>query len=119
MKSEEGSTVIGRSVIIKGELSGGEDLLLDGTIEGKIALPESRLTVGPNAVVRADILAHDVVVLGHIEGNVKATSRIEMRQSGSILGDIVASRLSIEESATIRGKVELTGEGRAAAPSQS
>jgi cytoskeletal protein CcmA (bactofilin family) len=108
MKPPEGSTVIGRSVTIHGELSGKEDLYMDGTVEGTISLPESRLTVGPNSRVVADIEAHDVVIYGHVEGNIRAAGRIELRESGTLKGDIVAGRLSIEENASIKGKVELS-----------
>jgi cytoskeletal protein CcmA (bactofilin family) len=108
MKSPEGSTVIGRSVTITGELSGKEDLYMDGVVEGTISLPESRLTIGPNARVKADINAHDVVIYGLVEGNIRATGRIELRESAVMRGDIVAERLSIEENASIKGKVELS-----------
>ena len=108
MKSPEGSTVIGRSVTIRGELSGKEDLYMDGVVEGTISLPESRLTVGPNARVKADINAHDVVIYGLVEGNIRAAGRIELRESAVMRGDIVAERLSIEENARIKGKVELS-----------
>ena len=111
MKPAEGSTVIGKSVVIRGELSGNEDLFLDGEIEGTITLTESRLTVGPNARVRADINVQDVVVFGRLEGKINATGRLELRQSSSVIGDIVAGRLSIEESASLKGRVELTDHG--------
>ncbi|MEO6981888.1 MAG: polymer-forming cytoskeletal protein [Edaphobacter sp.] len=109
MKPAEGSTVIGKSVIIRGDLSGNEDLYMDGDIEGTISLPESRLTVGPNAHVRADIHARDVVVFGHLTGNVNATGRVDLRESAFVGGDIVAGRLSIEESVVLKGRVELKG----------
>jgi cytoskeletal protein CcmA (bactofilin family) len=108
MKSPEGSTVIGRSVTIHGELSGKEDLYLDGVIEGTISLPENRLTIGPNARVQADLKVHDVVIYGHVEGNIHASGRIELRESAVVRGDIIAERLSIEENASIKGKVELS-----------
>jgi cytoskeletal protein CcmA (bactofilin family) len=108
MKPPEGSTVIGRSVTIRGELSGKEDLYMDGIVEGTIALPESRLTVGPNARVMADVSAQDVIIYGLIEGNIRASGRIELRESALVKGDIVAERLSIEENASIKGKVELS-----------
>jgi cytoskeletal protein CcmA (bactofilin family) len=108
MKPPEGSTVIGRSVTIRGELSGKEDLYMDGIVEGTISLPESRLTVGPNARVLADLNAHDVVIYGLVEGNIRATGRIELRESAVVRGDIVAERLSIEENASVKGKVELS-----------
>jgi cytoskeletal protein CcmA (bactofilin family) len=108
MKPAEGSTVIGRSVTIQGELSGKEDLYMDGVVEGTISLPESRLTVGPNARVLADVAARDVVIFGLVEGNIRATGRVELRESGVMKGDLVAGRLSIEENATIKGKVEVS-----------
>lgn len=108
MKPAEGSTVIGKSVTIRGEVSGKEDLYMDGTVEGTISLPESRLTVGPNARIMADLDAHDIVIYGFVEGNIRATGRIELRESAQVKGNIVAERLSIEENATIKGKVELS-----------
>jgi len=108
MKPAEGSTVIGRSVTIRGELSGKEDLYMDGTVEGTIALSGSRLTVGPNARVMADLSARDVVIYGFVEGNIRATGRIELRESAVVKGDIAAERLSIEENASIKGRVELS-----------
>jgi cytoskeletal protein CcmA (bactofilin family) len=118
MKPAEGSTVIGRSVTIRGELTGKEDLYMDGVVEGTIALLEGRLTVGPNARVMADIEARDVVIYGLVEGNVNATGRIELRESAVLKGDIVAGRLSIEESASMKGRVHLqerSGSGTATA----
>jgi cytoskeletal protein CcmA (bactofilin family) len=107
MKPAEGSTVIGKSVIIRGGLSGNEDLFIDGDVEGTVTLPESRLTIGPNAQVRADVSAREVVIFGHLTGNVQATGRVELRQSALVSGDILAGRLSIEESAVLTGRVEL------------
>lgn len=107
MKPAEGSTVIGKSVVIRGDLSGNEDLYMDGDIEGTITLPGNRLTVGPNARVRADIHARDIVVLGHLTGNVNAIGRVDLRESALVNGDITASRLSIEESVVLKGRVEL------------
>jgi len=107
MKPAEGSTVIGKSVIIRGDLSGNEDLYMDGDIEGTISLPESRLTVGPNARVRADIHARDAVIFGHVTGNLNVTGRVDLRESALVNGDIVAGRLSIEESVVLKGRVEL------------
>jgi len=108
MKPTESSTVIGKSVTIRGELSGKEDLYMDGTVEGTISLSGSRLTVGPNARVMADVNAQDVVVYGFVEGNIRASGRIELRESAVVKGDIAAERLSIEENATIKGRVELS-----------
>ncbi|HEV2647001.1 MAG TPA: polymer-forming cytoskeletal protein [Acidobacteriaceae bacterium] len=108
MRPSEGSTVIGKSVTIHGELSGKEDLYLDCILEGTISLPENRLTIGPNARIQADLSVHDVVIYGHVQGNIRAAGRIELRDSAVLLGDISAERLSIEENATIKGKVELS-----------
>ena len=107
MKPAEGSTVIGKSVTIKGELSGNEDLYIDGDIEGSITLPEHALTIGPNARVRADLKVRDVIVFGKVNGNIQATGRVDLRQSAVVNGDIYGGRLSIEENAMVKGKVEL------------
>lgn len=118
MKPAEGTTVIGKTVIIRGEVSGKEDLYLDGVLEGTLMLPENRLTIGANARVTADLIAGDVVVYGTVQGNIRAAGRIELRDSAVVTGDIVAERLSIEENASIKGKVDLsdvsarTGAGR-------
>ena len=109
MNPAEGSTAIGKSVTIRGELTGKEDLYMDGDIEGTITLPESRLTIGPNARVLADITARDIIILGKVNGNVHASGRVELRQTAAVSGDIFAGRLSIEESATVKGQVELQG----------
>jgi cytoskeletal protein CcmA (bactofilin family) len=107
MKPAEGSTVIGKSVVIRGELSGNEDLYIDGDVEGTVILPESRLTIGPNARVKANINVRDVIIFGHLTGNTQATGRVDLRQSAIVSGDILAGRLSIEESAVLTGRVEL------------
>ena len=107
MKPAEGSTVIGKSVIIRGELSGSEDLYIDGDVEGTITLEESRLTIGPNARIRADINVRDIIVFGQLTGNVQAAGRVDLRQSAQVKGDILAGRLSIVESAVLTGRVEL------------
>ena len=107
MKPAEGSTVIGKSVIIRGGLSGNEDLFIDGDVEGTVTLPDSCLTIGPNAQVKADLNAREVVIFGRLTGNIKATGRVELRQSALVNGDILAGRLSIEDSAVLTGRVEL------------
>lgn len=113
MKPAEGSTVIGRSVQLKGEITGTEELYVDGKIDGIIRLTGSRLVIGPNAEVNAELYVQDLVVLGRQHGPVQATGRVEIRQSGQLLGDISAARFSVEESASVRGRVTLTGqEGR-------
>jgi len=107
MKLAEGATVIGRSVTIQGDVTGKEDVYVDGVVEGTIALPENRLTVGPNAQVRADVKAREVIIHGFVEGNVLALGRIELRETAVVKGDLRAERLSIEENASMEGRVEL------------
>jgi cytoskeletal protein CcmA (bactofilin family) len=107
MKPAEGSTVIGKSVTIRGELSGKEDLYMDGDIEGTIQLSDHALTIGPNAKVLADIHVKDLVIFGKVTGNLHATGRVDIRNSAVITGDIHSQRLSIEENAAIKGKVNL------------
>jgi cytoskeletal protein CcmA (bactofilin family) len=107
MKPAEGSTVIGKSVIIRGELSGHEDLYIDGDVEGTITLPDSRVTIGPNAQIRADVNASEVIIFGKLTGNIHSSGRVDLRQSAQVKGDILAGRLSIEESAVLTGRVEL------------
>jgi cytoskeletal protein CcmA (bactofilin family) len=119
MNPAEGSTLIGKSVSIRGELTGSEDLFLDGKFDGSVTLTGSRLTIGPNAHVTADLNVRDVVIFGLVEGNIHATGRIELRQTAIVNGDIHAGRLSIEESATVRGRVELTGNTTAPAETQA
>jgi len=120
MKPPEGSTVIGKSVTIRGEMSGQEDLFMDGTIEGTILLSGAKLTVGPNARVQADLDARDIVVYGRVDGKVRASGRIELRDSAVVRGDLFAERLSIEENAAVKGRVELTeGAAKPAGQSQS
>ena len=116
MNPAEGSTLIGKSVSIKGELVGSEDLFLDGNFEGTVTLTDNRLTIGPNARIKGDLQVRDVVVFGLIDGNIVASGRIELRQTAVVNGDIVAGRLSIEESATVRGRVELRGTGAISQP---
>lgn len=99
---------IGKSVVIRGEVKGSEDLYVDGRIEGTISLSESRLTVGPNAVLSADLTARDVLVLGQLQGNIVATGRVELRAGCLVNGDVHAQRLAIEDNAVFRGKVDLT-----------
>jgi cytoskeletal protein CcmA (bactofilin family) len=109
MSPVEGGTAasIGKSVQIRGEVKGSEDLLVDGEVEGTITLTESRLTIGPNAHVNANVSARDVVILGSLNGTVTATGKVELRKGSNLVGDIAAARLSIEENAIFTGKVDL------------
>lgn len=100
---------IGSSVLIKGELSGREDLYLDGEVEGTIELRECNLTVGPNGRVRGNVHVKSVIVQGKINGNTSASQRVELRNSAVVTGDIGTERILIEEGAIFKGKLE-TGE---------
>jgi cytoskeletal protein CcmA (bactofilin family) len=99
---------IGKSVVIRGEVKGSEDLFVDGRIEGTISLSDSRLTIGPNAILAADLTAKDVLVQGQVQGNIIATGRVELRAGCQVIGDVRALRLAIEDNAVFRGKVDLT-----------
>lgn len=105
--ANSGLAQIGKSVVIKGELSGSEDLFLDGLVEGTIALKGNSLTVGPNGNVKASIDAKGVVVQGKLEGNIQASDRVELRKSANVTGDIATQRISIEEGAFLKGKVDI------------
>jgi cytoskeletal protein CcmA (bactofilin family) len=105
---ENGAARIGKSVVIRGEVKGSEDLYVDGRIEGTVSLSESRLTVGPNAVLAADLTAREVLVLGEVQGNIVAGGRVELRAGCQVIGDVRALRLAIEDNAVFRGKVDLT-----------
>jgi len=101
---------IGKSVVIKGELSGSEDLYVDGTVEGTIQLQGNNLIIGPNGHVHADVNAKGVVVQGKLEGNIRASERAELRKSAVIVGDIATQRIAIEDGAYFKGKVDIQKE---------
>jgi len=99
---------LGKTVVIRGEVKGSEDLIIDGHVEGAITLAENRLTIGPNADVMADLCARDVLIQGRLKGNIVATGRVELRAGSAVEGDVRALRLAIEDNAVFRGKVDLT-----------
>jgi cytoskeletal protein CcmA (bactofilin family) len=113
--AETGAASIGKSVEIRGEVKGSEDLTIDGQVEGTITLTDSKLIIGPTARVLADVSARDIVILGTLHGNAAAGSRIELRKGANVTGDIRSLRLSIEEGSVICGKVDLTAPGAVAA----
>lgn len=121
MAAENGQARIGKSVVIRGEVKGSEDLIIDGRVEGTVTLTESRLTVGPNANVTADLSARDVLILGQVQGNIVATGRVELRAGCTVEGDVRALRLAVEDNAVFRGKVDLTQGAKAqeAVPAQT
>jgi cytoskeletal protein CcmA (bactofilin family) len=98
---------LGASLHVKGEISGNEDLLIDGSVEGLVQLDERKLTVGATAKVTADIVAREVVVYGTVKGNLRAKDRIEIKKDGSVIGDLTTSRISIEDGAYFKGSIEI------------
>jgi cytoskeletal protein CcmA (bactofilin family) len=108
MAAENSAARIGKSVLIRGEVKGSEDLIIDGRVEGTVSLSESRLTIGASAVLAADLTAKDVLVLGQVQGNIVATGRVELRAGCQVTGDVRALRLAIEDNSVFRGKVDLT-----------
>jgi cytoskeletal protein CcmA (bactofilin family) len=108
MAVENAPARIGKTVVIRGEVKGSEDLIVDGRVEGTVVLSESRLTIGPNASVAADLSAKDVLIMGTVQGNIVASGRVELRAGCHMEGDISALRLAIEDNAIFRGKVDLT-----------
>ena len=108
MTGENTAARIGKTVVICGEVKGSEDLIIDGRVQGTVSLTESRLTIGPNADVAADLSAKDILILGQVHGNVVASGRVELRAGCMMDGDIRALRLAVEDNAVFRGKVDLT-----------
>jgi cytoskeletal protein CcmA (bactofilin family) len=102
---------IGKSVVIKGELSGSEDLTIEGQVEGKIELRQNILTIGPNAKIKAQVFAKAVVVQGEVHGNVTATEKVDIRDAGSVDGDVSAPRVAIADGAHFRGSIDMQRAG--------
>jgi cytoskeletal protein CcmA (bactofilin family) len=98
---------IGKSVVIKGELNGSEDLTIEGHVEGTIQLKEHVLTIGPNGRIKAQVFAKAVIVLGEVTGNITATDKVDIRENGAVDGDIVSPRVAIAEGAHFRGSVDM------------
>ena len=105
---------IGKSVVIKGELNGSEDLTIEGQVEGKIELKDHVLTIGPNGKIKAQVFAKAVIVLGEVNGNVTASEKVDIRDGGSVDGDIIAPRVAIAEGAHFRGSVDMQRKGQPA-----
>jgi len=102
-----GSARLGASLHVKGEITGNEDLLIDGSVEGLVQLDERKLTVGATAKLTADIIAREVVVYGTVKGNLRAKDRIEIKKDGSVNGDLTTARISIEDGAYFKGSIEI------------
>jgi cytoskeletal protein CcmA (bactofilin family) len=103
---------IGKSLVIKGEVTGSESLYIDGRVEGSINLAGNRVTVGRNGVVAANINAREIVVLGKVRGNLTASDRVDIRSDGSLTGDVVAARISIEDGAYFKGGIDIRKAGQ-------
>ena len=111
---------LGSSLYVKGEISGNEDLLIDGSVEGLIQLDERKLTVGATAKVTADITTRDVVVYGYVKGNVRARGRIEIKKNGCVIGNLTTAQIMIEDGADFKGSIEIDrGEAKVAEKSVS
>jgi cytoskeletal protein CcmA (bactofilin family) len=108
---EKNTVNIGKSVVIKGELNGSEDLTIEGQVDGKIELRQNVLTIGPNGKIKAQVFAKSVVVLGEVTGNVTATEKVDIRDNGSVDGDIAAPRVAIAEGAHFRGSIDMQRTG--------
>ncbi len=102
---------IGRSLVIKGDISGAESLFVDGRIEGTVNIPENRVTVGRNGVVTADVNAREVVIMGKVQGNIICSDRLDIRSEGSVTGDVVVQRISVEDGAILKGSVQVQAAG--------
>ena len=102
---------IGKSVVIKGELNGSEDLTIEGQVEGKIELRQNVLTIGPNGKIKAQVFAKSVIILGEVTGNVTASEKVDIRDNGSVDGDIAAPRVAIAEGAHFRGSIDMQRTG--------
>ena len=108
---QSGAAHIGKSVSIKGQLSGSEDLFLDGEVEGSIDLPGQTLTVGPSGRVRAQISAKTVIVHGNVTGNVRGSDKVELKNTAVLSGDIVTRRIAIDDGAFFKGGIDIQKEG--------
>ena len=117
-KASDGTEIrvatVGRSVVVKGDISGSEDLTVDGRVEGRITLPQYSLTVGPNATVRANVSARMVTIFGTVVGDVNAEEKVDVRRGGSVEGHISCTSLAVQEGAVLGGKVETWGDRKAA-----
>lgn len=110
---------IGKSVLVKGELSGSEDLYLDGEVEGSIDLQEHNLTIGPHGRVRANVKARDVIVHGKVDGNIVGTERVELKRSAVLTGDISTQRIVIEDGAFFKGAIDIKKDAKPTAKAET
>ena len=109
------AALIGKSVVVKGELEGSEDLTIEGQVEGKIELRDHTLTIGQGGRIKAQVFAKAVVVLGELVGNINASETVDIRESGSVDGDIVSPRVAIADGSHFRGSIDMQLKGVAPA----
>src|SRR6202167_1142560 len=112
--SGSGTARLGASLHVKGEITGNEDLAIDGSVEGLVQLEDRKLTIGASAKVTADVIAREVVVYGNVKGNLRARDRIEIKKDGSVVGDLTTARIMIEDGAYFKGSIEIDKTGDAA-----
>src|ERR1700733_5949348 len=111
-----GTDYVGTGLRIKGELSGNEDLLVDGTVEGPIRLADHKLTVGLSGKLASDVVAREIIVHGSVTGNLRASERIEIMKNGSVVGDLTTARILIEDGASFKGSIEIDSEAATILP---
>jgi cytoskeletal protein CcmA (bactofilin family) len=111
--ASSGTARLGGSLHVKGEITGNEDLHIDGSVEGLVQLEDRKLTVGASAKLTADIIAREVVVYGNVKGNLRARDRIEIKKDGSVVGDLTTARIMIEDGAYFKGSIEIDKAGEA------
>ena len=105
---------IGKSIAIKGDLTGNEDIVIEGKVDGKVELPNNELTIGANGVVRAEVNAKSVVVIGRVAGNLQGSERVEIQATGVVEGDVTAPKLIVAEGAVLNGNIHMSKPGAAA-----
>ena len=106
-----GTARLGASLHVKGEITGNEDLAIDGSVEGLVHLEDRKLTIGASAKLTADVIAREVVVYGNVKGNLRARDRIEIKKDGSVIGDLTTARIMIEDGAYFKGSIEIDKAG--------
>ena len=108
MESSDAKAILGKTIVVKGHLLSGEDLIIDGEVEGTIDMTEHRLTIAANASVRADVKAREIEVRGYIEGKLEAVDRVYIRKGGKLVGDIHSAGIVIDEGGRVKGSIDLS-----------
>jgi cytoskeletal protein CcmA (bactofilin family) len=114
--ANQNQTILGQSIALHGDMSGKEDLLIEGQLEGTISLPDHCVTVGPHGEVKAEVHARQIIVLGAVTGNITAREKIEIRKTGQVVGDLVAAAVAIEDGAYFKGSIDILREQNHGAP---